>query len=349
MDSIRTDQDELRTFSASQINKFYSCPRMWAYEYIEGLKPPTTYPMKKGTFVHSVVEEFNMDPGSLIKGAKKQRKSQLLDRINNIARRLWKEGLAGDFADQMKENVKKLKGQFENYVDTFLKRFNGVKRRTELSPAEAWQKAAPDANELSVLVTDTDGEWLFRGDIDAVYEQHPLWFDRTTIVDYKTGKSPFDAASPLSVDYSRQLDIYAWLYYQAFGHVPEVAGIHFLAEPPQSSTAFVFKEIDPGTIESVHLMLERVRELTVSGDLEEYPRNEQFKWCEFQKNDGSMIKCDHWEYCLGDESMPPPPDRDEDYPDREPREVELRNPLEEELLLSEHANPVFETEPPPEN
>ncbi len=349
METIRTEEDKLRTFSASQVNKFYSCPRMWAFEYIEGLKPPPSYAMKKGTFVHAVVEEFNMDPGALISGAKQQQKDELLERINEVARRLWQEGLPGEFADQMKQNVKKLKGQFENYVDTFLKRFSGVKRRTDLTSEQAWRKASPDANELSVLVTDEAGEWLFRGDIDAVYEKHPLWFDRTTIVDYKTGKSPFNAASPLSVDYSRQLDIYAWLYYQAFGHVPEVAGIHFLAEPPQSSTAFVFKEIDPGTIESVHLMLKRVRELTVSEELEDYPRNQQYKWCEFQKNDGSMIKCDHWDYCLGEAEIPPPPERDEDYRERKTREVVLRNPLEEDLILSEHANPVFEKEPPAED
>ncbi|GEM_PF-6868021 len=345
MDEIKTEEDELRVFSASQINKFYSCPRMWAYEYIEGLKPPPSYAMKKGTFVHAVVEEFNRDPGPPVAGGGKKAKNVLNERINKKARELWQEGLPGKFEEEMKRNADKLKLQFQNYVNAFLRRFHQLKRRTKLSDEEAWDRSSPDANELTVRVTDADGNWLFGGGVDAIFEKHPLWFERTAIIDYKTGKSPFNSSSPLSVDYGRQLDVYGWLYYQAFGQVPEVAGIHFLAEPPQSSTAFVFKEIDPGTIESVHLMLERVRELTVSEDVENYPRNEQFKWCHFQKKNGSEIKCDHWDYCLGDAELPEPPERDDDYRERDPRVVELRNPLDEQLLLSEHANPVFEPEP----
>ena len=345
MELTKTDSGKYRTFSASQVNKIYNCPRMWAYEYIEGLKPPTTYAMKKGTFIHAAIEKFNENlrefPGERGSALRKL----LVDEINSIARELWQEGLPGQFEEQMRKNSSQIKGQLENYVDTFLKRFRDIKRRTELPAERAWERSCPSANELSVLITDDDGEWLFRGDIDSVFEKHPLWFDRTAIIDYKTGKSPFNAAAPLSVGYNRQLDIYAWLYYQAFGQVPEVAGIHFLAEPPESATAFVYKEIDPGTVESVHLMLQRVREITTAEDVEEYPRNQQYRWCRFEKNDGTEIKCDHWEYCLGDAEIPPPPERDQDYPDREPVEVNLRNPLEENLILSEHASPVLDSGP----
>jgi hypothetical protein len=142
----------------------------------------------------------------------------------------------------------------------------------------------------------------------------------------------------MSVEYSRQLDIYAWLYYQAYGVIPEVAGIHFLSEPPNSSTAFVFQEIDPGTIESIHLMIQRVREKLDGEELDQYSRNTDYQWCEFEKSDGTMIKCDHWDYCLGDEEMPEPTDNGFDGRDREPIEVVLKDPMQDDLTLSENAD-----------
>lgn len=325
----------------------YNCPRMWAYEYLEDLKPPPTFPMKKGTYIHAVIERFNESLGGLEEHPESERKESLRQEILHIARELWEDGVPGEFEEEMRENHEAVRNQFFNYVDTLLKRFRAIKRRAGLDDEKAWYRARPSANELSVLVTDDEGEWLFRGDIDAVYEKHPLWFDRTAIVDYKTGKSPFNNEDPMNIEYSRQLDIYGWLYYQAYGSVPEVAGIQFLAESPDSPKAFIFKELDPGTIESTHMMIQRVRDIATSDDLEDYPRNQQFKWCEFEKNDGTMIKCDHWDYCLGDQEMPEPEDTEYDGPEREPVEVVLRDPLEDELILSEHAASEFQDFPVP--
>ncbi|MFB6344345.1 MAG: hypothetical protein ABEK50_01030, partial [bacterium] len=133
--------------------------------------------------------------------------------------------------------------------------------------------------------------------------------------------------------HSRQLDIYAWLFYQAFGVIPEVSGIHYLTESPDSSTAFEFQEMDPGTVESVHMMIQRVREMANENRVEDYERNTDYKWCEYEKKDGTMIRCDHWDYCLGDEERPGPTDREFDGPDREPVEVEIKNPLEDDLIM----------------
>ncbi len=337
-----TENGEYRTLSASQLNKFYNCPRMWAFEYIEKIKPPPRFPMTKGSFIHAVVEEFNEDPLPYVDGSSDGLKQRLMGHMKEKARQLWKQGMQEPFDEEMRRNREDVMSQLGNYVDSLVRRFRALRRRTDLAPERAWTRAHPSANELSVKVTDPDGKPLFRGDVDAVFERHPLWFDRTAIIDYKTGKSPFNDESPLSVQHSRQLNIYAWLYYQAFGQVPEVAGIQFLAEDPRSSTAFVFQEIDPGTIESTHMMVQRVRRQLASESLEEYPRRTEYKWCEFEKNDGTMIRCDHWDYCLGDEPVPEPEDRGYDGPEREPIEVKLRDPLEDELALSEHASSVFE-------
>lgn len=335
MELITTENGKTRTFSASQINTVYNCPRKWAYEYIAKIKPPPSFAMKKGTFIHAVIETFNQKLSSLNGRDESRLEKDLRNDILEVARELWEEDYVDDFEDQMRENKRSIKQQFFNYVDTLLDRYRQLKRRLD-DDDRAWELSSPTANEIPVLVTDEDGEWLFRGAIDAVYEKHPLWFDRTALIDYKTGKSPYSPDSPLQVNYRRQLNIYAWLYYQAFGVVPEVAGIHFLDEPPTNPKSFIFQEIDTGTVESVHLMLKRVREMATSDSVDDYERNTDYKWCEFTKNDGTKIKCDHWDYCLGDEDRPDPTDRGYDGPERDPIEVTMSDPLSDSLRLSEH-------------
>lgn len=342
MELITTQDGRMRTFSASQINTIYNCPRKWAYEYIADIKPPPNFPMKKGTYVHAVIEDFNRQLGPLNGRTNTELQQDLKEKILDLARDLWKEGLIGDFEEEMRNNHEDIRKQFKNYIKCLLKRFRDIKRRTDLSDEEAWERSSPSANELPVLVTDESGDWLFRGTIDAVFEHHPLWFGRTALIDYKTGTSPFDSKEPMKVEYSRQLEIYAWLYFQAYGVIPEVTGIHFLSEPPDSPTAFVFQEIDPGTVESIHLMIRRVRKIAKATEVEDYPRNTDYKWCEFEKNDGTKIKCDHWDYCLGEADRPGPTDQEFDGREQEPVTTEISDPLEETLTLSEHSDPLLQ-------
>lgn len=344
MEIITTEDGTIRTLSASQVNTFYNCSRKWAYEYIANLKPPPSYPMQKGSYVHAVIEDFNRERGTLNGRSVQELRQDLREDVLAVARNVWKEGMPGDFEQEMREDRAEIRAQFFHYVDTLIKRYRDLRRRTELDPDEAWRRARPSSNELSVAITSPDGEWMFRGDVDAVYEKHPLWFGATVLVDYKTGKSPFNSNSPIDVNYSRQLDLYAWMFYQAYGVVPEVTGLHFLAEEPTSPTAFVFQETDEGTVETVHLMLQRVRERSTAQQVEAYEKNPDYKWCEFTKKDGTVLRCDHWDYCLGDEEMPDPREREFTGRQREPVEVTMSNPLEDDLTLCRHAPSVFQQE-----
>lgn len=345
MDWTTTENGRLRTFSASQINTFYNCARKWAYEYIARLKPPPSYPMQKGSYVHAVIEDFNEALPPREGQPIEELRSDLRERILEVARDVWKEGMAGEFEEELRGDHQAVRRQFFNYVDTVIKRYRDLRRRTDLPDEQAWRRARPSANEVSVAVTDPEGEWVFRGDVDAVYEKHPLWFGATVLIDYKTGKSPFNSHAPFDVNYSRQLDIYAWMYYQAFGVVPEVTGLHFLDEEPTSPTAFVFQETDVGTVESVHLMLRRVRNRATAEDVESYEKNPGYKWCEFTKKDGTVLRCDHWDYCLGEDSMPEPRESEFTGRQRDPLEVPLRDPLEDDPPLSRNAPTVLDDWP----
>lgn len=328
---------DVPVLSATQVNKIFNCQRMWAYEYIEDLKPPLSYSAVKGVFIHSVVERFNKTIEELNLDTEEELREPLLDHIKAKARECWEAGYPGRFESEMREKNQAIHDQLQNYVQTYINRYQQLRNRG-FTLSEALQLAGPTTNEHGVTVTDEQGNWIFTGSIDAVYQDHPLWEDRTVLIDYKTGKSPFDSEDPLNKGYERQLDIYGWMYYQAHGEVPEAVGVHFLKESPDSPTAFVFKEIDHGTIERMHLLVQRAQRLLGSDQLEEYPRNTDYIWCEFEKNDGTMIKCDHWDYCLGDEEAPDPEDIERmEFPfDDDPIEVEIKDPLEESLIMQEH-------------
>ena len=45
-------------FSATQITDFNTCPRYWAYKYVEKIKPPPTAGAALGTRVHKILEEY---------------------------------------------------------------------------------------------------------------------------------------------------------------------------------------------------------------------------------------------------------------------------------------------------
>jgi len=89
LELITTENGSKRTFSASQINKIYNCPRMWAFEYLEDIKPPPNYPMKKGTYIHAVIETFNdrLEPleGRTEKHLKKELQEAILETIDDSA------------------------------------------------------------------------------------------------------------------------------------------------------------------------------------------------------------------------------------------------------------------------
>lgn len=298
--------------------------------------------MIRGTFIHSVVEQFNRQHSlgeistghrAMLKKGKKQ--------IRQIARNIWKNGAVEGWEDEVRDQLDEFNERLDNYIETIINRYRNVKRRTELGHIQALNHAIPTKSELPIRVVDEDGEWLFVGTIDAVYEHNPLWFGNSVLFDYKTGKPPYDNTTPMKANYSRQLNIYAWLFYQAFDVVPEVVGIHHLKGKPDKGTTFEMKEVDFGTIESTHMLIQRARQLIDDDNVEEYKQNTQYKWCEFEKKDGTTIKCDHWDYCLGNQKMPGPTDNNYDD-EKNYIETTISDPRDDDLTFSRKSEAVLD-------
>jgi hypothetical protein len=328
---------DYQVLSASQINNFYNCNRKWAYEYIKNIKPEINYPMKKGSFIHAVIEDFNNELKPRKFFNTKNLRVSVRDKIRSIAIRLLDDDkLTGQFKRKFKSNSNEIKEQLFNYVDCFLSRFRRLKNSHDFSEEKAWTLSRPTENELSVVIVDDNGNWLFRGDMDTVFEKHPLWFGKTCVIDYKTGSSPFNSNEPLKSDYNRQLNIYGWLFYQCFSVVPEQLGIHYLEENYDSSSAFYFKEFDKGELISTHLNIINVWEQTKSNDIGDYDRDPEYKFCEFKSG-----KCDHWDYCLGDKKMPGSKKRPYNGRETDPIEVKLKDPTSDDLSYAEKSDYVL--------
>lgn len=112
----------------------------------------------------------------------------------------------------------------------------------------------PDFSELRIFSNNL----RLMGIIDAVY-QIP---GKTLIIDYKTSQRPM-----ITDDIQRQAAIYALLYQDRYGEIPEAVGIHFLIEPKEPSLI----HMDEHLLEYGKLVLGSVREKTKTESEIDYP------------------------------------------------------------------------------
>ncbi len=96
------------------------------------------------------------------------------------------------------------------------------------------------------------------GIIDAVHK----WGDKIILVDYKTSKH-----ARITNDIMRQAALYALLYDDRYGIMPDAVWIHFLKYPGDPQPI----HIDDELLQYVKITIESVREKTRSQDKEDYP------------------------------------------------------------------------------
>lgn len=333
-----------RTLSASQINTLYACQRKWAFKRLQDIKPPQSYPMVKGSYLHAIMEDTTNALGDRAGRDRSELKNHVTELTRQHARTIWnEEAIVDGFENQLNQNKHTIEDQMDNYVRIIMDNYDTLRKARGLNPDEAWRRARPDATELGIrLVEDPEdeySEWLFNGSIDLVYEKHPLWFGKTVIVDYKTGSAPYDGQTAMKAKNARQLDVYAWLFWQAYGVVPDLSAIRYLEEDPSEPTSLMAQQNDPSTVEVGHYYIQRARQMTRSNDPEDYPKNTDYTFCHMERDDKPDIKCDHWEYCLGDKSVPEPVDRPFTGRSGEPLEVAESDPTGQELLAMASDHP----------
>jgi CRISPR/Cas system-associated exonuclease Cas4 (RecB family) len=238
---------ERKTLSTTSINTYLRCPRKYYLKYIKGLKEKPSIYLIRGKAVHDTIVRFhklnNPDLSDLGK-----MKTNIISTFSQV----WKE---------QEGEIRKL-GLPEGMLNEFYQESEEM--------LIGWLKSHIKAAREGQSKPETEVKLFSNihrvmGIIDAIHRNN----GKVSLTDYKTSKK--DALTP---DIKIQMAIYALLYQDNYGRLPDAVIIHFLkheAEVP-------FKVDDKFTDYAIKLCKE-IHEKTSSKNEQDYPC-QCGGWCE---------------------------------------------------------------------
>lgn len=262
-----------RVQSPSSINTFNQCQRKYYYQYIAKLPTSPSIHLLRGNIVHNALEEFftiDLTP-ALNNDFSISLRMVLLEFFNRSWKSKEKELLAlGLPLDTLEfyhdESVRML----ELWYSSFSENLNLLSKKYGVH--EAFRILTPIVEQE--FISTTLG---VRGFIDAVYNID----GKVTIMDYKTSSKDI-----ITLEYKLQLAIYALLYNEKHGVVPDRLGISFLKFGDR------YLEFDKGILDFAKREILFVHENTLSTDVKDYGKKVSplCKW--------SSGQCDFYDICF---------------------------------------------------
>ena len=237
----------MKILSPTSINTYLRCPRKYYLKYIKGSKEKPSIHLIRGKAVHDAIANFHQAGANRV-NTFEEMKVELLSLFNHA----WVE--------QDKE-IQKLKlperALNEYYYESAEMLIGWLKRH--LKAVQKGQKKPDTEVKLFSQIHRV------MGIIDAVHKQD----GKVSLTDYKTSKK-----DELTQDIKVQMAIYALLYQENFGVLPESVTIDFL----KFGNAVPFKVTDEFTHYAIKICKE-VHEKTTSTKEGDYPCK-CGGWCE---------------------------------------------------------------------
>lgn len=267
-----------RTESPSSINTFKQCNRKYYYQYIEKLPVYTNIHLLRGRIVHSALEEF-FSLNSEIFGEYNY-PSQVRYLMLSLFEKHWGESYKEIKDLGLEENriqyyYEESKTMIELWANRFLKKLE--LESIGIGVNAAFQKLTPRTEEEYF-----SEDYGVKGYIDAIYEG-----DEIRLMDYKTSNKEF-----LSEEYKLQLGIYALLYNERHGVVPDKVGIDFL------KFGELIINVDDNLLNLAKKEIKEIHSRVLSDDIKDYPKNVT-KLCKW-----SSGQCDFFDVCFKNEKYP---------------------------------------------
>jgi len=265
-----------RIESPTSILTYMQCPRKYYYRYVENLPQMPSIHLIAGDAAHKAIQAFHktdttdMTAEGFFEKMRNKISAQLDHAWEAKAGELARTNLSTEEKHVHYEKTKELVLKFYQYHTN---KILAHKRHYSLTLFEAWQKLKPTTENS--LISESYG---VQGRIDATHKID----GQTIIIDYKTSKK-----DEMTTDCVLQLSIYTLLHKEAYGRMPDKAGIHFLRS----------KEIlMPASVQLLNLAkhtCHNIHRQTISNDINNYPRKRS-GLCKYRTG-----QCDYYERCMG--------------------------------------------------
>ena len=237
----------------------------------------------RGNVAHTALEDiYDVMPEVIEDGYKEN----LRIIITELLRKHWnnaKEDLA--VLDMTQQEIdmyyKETERMLLNYLDLFFQRLE-QQMAQGLTFSEAFRKLTPQREEEYL-----SWDYYVKGFIDVIEN----WDGKVRLMDYKTSKR-----AKITDAYKLQLAIYALLYKEKHGSLPDEVGIYFLkhGEMKLNVTEELVKDAQ-FAIEQIHASTED------TDDINDFPQKQSplCKW--------STGQCDFYDYCFKGKEIPSEP------------------------------------------
>lgn len=238
---------ERKTLSPTSINTYLRCPRKYYLKYIKGLKERPSIYLIRGKAVHDTIVQFHKIDLKNLQDFGKMRAD-----ILTIFNQTWAE--QGDEIQKLNLPIGMI---IEFYQESEEMLLGWLK-----SHLKAAREGKPRPETEVKLFSNNHG---VMGIIDAIHRQN----GSASLTDYKTSKK-----DTLTQDIKVQMAIYALLYQDNYGKLPDTVIIHFL----KHQTEVPFKVDNKFTDYAIKLCKE-IHEKTSSVNEQDYPC-QCGGWCE---------------------------------------------------------------------
>lgn len=263
-----------RTQSPSSIGIFKQCPRKYYYAYIQNLPTKPSTATTRGTITHSVLEKFYDIPIENITWNNCEQ--HLTQHIQHLILQEWQAHKKEFDTFNLNQNER-----IQLFEETLHMLFNWLHnhltklRTTQLDFATAFKQHIPEREQNYHSST-----WHTRGIIDAIETTN----GNTHVMDYKT-------SNHTNIDeYKLQLAIYALLYKEKHGRLPDKAGIYFL-----KANQTKYLQVNQELLEHAQQEILNIHQHTTQLQKEHYPKHitHLCKWTTGQ--------CDFYDTCRADD------------------------------------------------
>ncbi len=255
-----------RVESASSVKTHKQCPRKYYYSYVETLPTKPSIHLVRGSVVHEVLENVydgdwsNVTWDSCEQELTIRSQKSLIEKWRNSLPIFARVGLDQEELITYFEETLRMLTEWARKQATFLKHYQSL-------------GTFPDV--FATLTPIREEEYVsqrygLRGYVDAL---QTLPNGKKRIIDYKTNKR-IDLA-----DHELQLSMYALLYHEKNGTLPDEVGVHFLREGEQT-----IKTSQEHLINAIQA-LEDIHARTTSNEKTDYNKNvtRLCDYCDYRK------------------------------------------------------------------